>query len=72
MIETIPDFLYCGECAVKDISADIPEIEIELMWEYQHQGIGYRAMIKMFNKISERYGKQEFMQKLKILLIKPC
>ncbi len=64
VIETIPDFLYCGECAVKDISADIPEIEIELMREYQHQGIGYRAMIKMLNKLSERYGKQEFYAKI--------
>lgn len=36
VIETITDFSYCGECAVKDISADIPEVEIELMREHQH------------------------------------
>lgn len=64
VIETIPDSLYCGECAVKDICADIPEIEIELMQEYQHQGIGYKAMIMMLNKISEKYGKQEFYAKV--------
>lgn len=64
MIETIPNFSYCGECAVKDISADIPEIEIELMREYQHQGIGYKAIIMMLNKLSEKYGKQEFYAKI--------
>lgn len=53
-----------GECAVKDISTNIPEIEIELMREYQHQGIGYKAMIMMFNKISEKYGRQEFYAKI--------
>ena len=69
VIETIPDFLYCGECAIKDISADIPEIEIELMREYQHQGIGYKAMIMMFDKISERYGKQEFYAKIEPIIM---
>lgn len=64
VIETIPDFLYCGECAVKDISADVPEIEIELMREYRHQGIGYKAIIMMFNKISEKYRKQKFYAKI--------
>lgn len=69
VIETIPDFLYCGECAVKDISADVPEIEIELMREYRHQGIGYKAIIMMFNKISEKYRKQKFYAKLSRIIM---
>lgn len=48
VIET--ESIYCGECAVKDISADIPEIEIELMREYQHKGIGYTDIIGAKNK----------------------
>lgn len=62
VIET--ESIYCGECAVKDISADIPEIEIELMREYQHKGIGYKAIIMMLNTLSEKYGKQEFYAKI--------
>lgn len=64
VIETIPEFSYCGECAVKDISVNMPEIEIELMQECQHQGIGYKAIIMMLNKLAEKYGKQEFYAKI--------
>lgn len=64
VIETIPDLFYCGECAVKDISADIPEIEIELMQEYLHQGIGYQAIFMMLNKLTEQYDKKEFYAKI--------
>ncbi len=64
VIETIPEVLYCGECAVKDISADIPEIEVELIQEYQHQGIGYKAIIMLLNKLVKEYGKQEFYVKI--------
>lgn len=64
VIETVPELFYCGECAVKDISDDIPEIEIELMQEYQYQGIGYKAIIMMLNKLAKQYGKQEFYAKI--------
>lgn len=64
VIELGSESLYCGECAIKDISADIPEIEIELMKEYQHQGIGYKAITIMLNKLSEKYGKREFCAKI--------
>lgn len=64
VIETVPEFVYCGECAVKNISSDIPELEIELMPEYQYQGIGYKAMIMMFDKLKRNYGKQEFLAKV--------
>ena len=61
VIETISENSYCGECAVKDISANIPEIEIELMQEYQHQGIGYKAIIMMLNKLAKEHGNKNFM-----------
>lgn len=64
VIETMPEFVYCGECAVKNISSDISELEIELMPEYQHQGIGYKAMIMMFEKMKRNYEKQEFLAKV--------
>lgn len=64
VIEITDEALYCGECAVKDISADVPEIEIELIRERQHQGIGYKAMIMLLNILSKRYGKQEFYVKI--------
>lgn len=64
VIETAVKLSYCGECAVKDISAKIPEIEIELMQEYRHQGIGYRSIIMMLEKLAEKYGKQEFCAKV--------
>lgn len=64
VIETVEKSSYCGECAVKDISARIPEIEIELMKEYWHQGIGYRAIIMMMEKLAEKYGKKEFWAKV--------
>ena len=63
VIEVGEGCLYCGECAVKDISADIPEIEIELLQEYQHQGIGYKAIIMMLNEVAKQYGKREFYAK---------
>lgn len=64
VIEMLPENSYCGECAVKDIFADIPEIEIELMEECRHQGIGYKAIIMMLDKIVKEYGKQEFCVKI--------
>ncbi len=64
VIETAQESLYCGECAVKDISAEMTEIEIELLQEYQHQGIGYKALIMMFEKLAYSYGKQEFCAKV--------
>ena len=63
VVEIRPKSLYCGECAIKDISVDIPEIEIELLQEYQHQGIGYKAIIMMLNEVVKRYGKREFYAK---------
>ncbi|MCM1146063.1 MAG: GNAT family N-acetyltransferase, partial [Lachnoclostridium sp.] len=64
VIEMLPESTYCGECAVKDISDDIPEIEIELMKEHRHQGIGYKAIIMMLSQIVKEYGKQEFYVKI--------
>ena len=64
VIETISECFYCGECAVKDISVKIPEIEIELMPEYRFRGIGCKAIIMMLNILSEQYGKQEFYAKV--------
>lgn len=64
VIETMPENSYCGECAVKDISVNIPEIEIELMKEYQHQGIGYKAIIMLLSKLAKEYRKQEFYAKI--------
>ena len=64
VIETVPEFAYCGECAVKNISSEIPELEIELMPEYQHQGMGYKAIIMMFDKMKRNYEKQEFLAKV--------
>lgn len=64
VIEMLPENSYCGECAVKDIFADIPEIEIVLMEECRHQGIGYKAIIMMLDKIVKEYGKQEFCVKI--------
>lgn len=64
VIETVEKSSYCGECAVKDISAKIPEIEIELMQEYQRQGIGYKSIIMMIEKLAEKYGKEEFCAKV--------
>ncbi len=64
VIETIPELAYCGECAVKDISVDISEIEIEIMQECQHKGIGYKAIIKMLRELAENYDKQEFYVKV--------
>ena len=60
VIEKMPGNVYCGECAVKNISDEIPEIEIELMKEYQGQGIGYLAIIDMLSKLASDYGKDEY------------
>ena len=60
VIEEKPELIYCGECAIKDISADIPEIEIELMPEYQKRGVGYQSIVYMLNTIAEKYGKRDF------------
>lgn len=59
MIETLPIFSYCGECVAKDISASISEVEIELLKEYQHQGISYKAITRMLNKLVKEYEKIE-------------
>ena len=60
----MPGNVYCGECAVKNISDKIPEIEIELMKEYQGQGIGYHAIIDLLNKITFNYGKVNYYAKI--------
>ena len=62
VIEKMSGNVYCGECAVKNISDEIPEIE--LMMEYQGQGIGYRAIIDMLNKLASDYGKENFYAKI--------
>lgn len=64
VIETIPEKSYCGECAVKDISAEIPEIEIELMKEYRYQGIGYKAILMLLGKVAKQYGKRKFYARI--------
>ena len=64
VIEKMPGNVYCGECAVKNISDEIPEIEIELMKEYQGQGIGYLAIIDMLNKLASDYGKEKYYAKV--------
>ena len=64
VIEKMPGNVYCGECAVKNISDEIPEIEIELMKEYQGQGIGYLAIIDMLNKLASDYGKVKYYAKV--------
>lgn len=60
VIEKMPGNEYCGECAVKDISDDIPELEIELMKEHQGKGIGYLAIIDMLKRIAAEYGKTTY------------
>ena len=64
VIEKMPGNVYCGECAVKNISDGIPEIEIEVMKEYQGQGIGYLAIIDMLNKLATNYGKENYCAKV--------
>lgn len=64
MIETLPDYSYCGECAVKNISDNIPEIEIELMKEQQNKGIGYQSLIIMLNRLAEEYKKEKLCAKV--------
>lgn len=64
VIEKMPGNVYCGECAVKNISDEISEIEIELMKECQGQGIGYLAIIDMLNKLAAKYGKENYYAKI--------
>ena len=64
VIEKMPGNEYCGECAVKNIFDETPEIEIELMKEYQGQGIGYLAIIDMLNKLASDYGKERYYVKI--------
>ncbi len=64
VIEKMPGTVYCGECAVQNISDEIPEIEIELMKECQGKGIGYLAIIDMLNKLLSDYGKEDYCVKI--------
>lgn len=64
VIETMPEHVYCGECAVKNISDEIPEIEIELMKEQQNKGIGYQAIVCMLNQLFQEYGKEKYLAKV--------
>lgn len=64
VIENLPGHVYCGECAVKNISDSIPEIEIELLKERQGKGIGYQAIVIMLNKLAEKYKKERFYAKV--------
>lgn len=64
VIETLPEHTYCGECAVKNISDNIPEIEIELMKEQQNKGIGYQSLLIMINRLAEEYKKEKFYAKV--------
>lgn len=64
VIETLPEHSYCGQCAVKNISDDIPEIEIELMKGQQNKGIGYYSLVIMLNRLAEEYKKEKFYAKV--------
>ena len=43
---------YCGQCSVKDIRVEKPEIEIELLEKYQGRGIGFAALSRMMQMVS--------------------
>lgn len=64
VIEKLPECAYCGECAIKNISDSIPEIEIELLKEYQGKGIGYQAIVIMLSRIAKEYKKEKFYAKI--------
>lgn len=55
---------FCGYCAVKNINAECPEIEIELVGKYRRKGIGYQALSLMLQDIYERYDKQCFFSRV--------
>jgi RimJ/RimL family protein N-acetyltransferase len=52
---------FCGYCAVKDLDADKPEIEIELLRKYRGQGIGYQALSDMMASIEETSNVSGFI-----------
>jgi len=69
---------FCGYCAVKDVNADKPEIEIELLKKYHSKGIGFEVLYKMMTSLSakdniscfialiepDNYASQKLMYKL--------
>lgn len=53
--------VFCGYCAIKNINKEKPEIEIELLKEFQGKGIGFQALLEMMWEISMEYDKQYFI-----------
>ncbi len=51
----------CGHCAIKDITKEVPEVEIELFRKYHSQGIGYQAMFQMLEQVKCQYQKERFL-----------
>ena len=51
---------FCGYCAIKNIKADKPEIEIELLEKFRGQGIGYVALYYLIDTLAKEYGIRKF------------
>lgn len=57
-IET--DGEYVGYCGIKNVTQEKWEIVIEILNQWQHSGIGYKAIVIMLNEIKKRLAVSEF------------
>lgn len=55
---------FCGYVQLKHIDSDQPEIGIELLKKYQHQGIGYRTIRLMLNKAQQVHPVSSYKIKI--------
>ena len=59
------DGAYCGYCGLQEfLSSETPELSIEIMPEFQHQGIGTAVVPMLMNHYAEMTGTHEFIAKV--------
>lgn len=59
------DGAYCGFCGLQEfLKSETPELSVEIMEEFQHQGIGTTVVPMLMKHYAEKTGTHEFLAKV--------
>lgn len=59
------DGTYCGFCGLQEfLKSETPELSVEIMPEFQHQGVGTAVVPMLMKHYSEMVGTNEFIAKV--------
>lgn len=64
LVITDTDGTFLGFSSIKDTTQVIPEISIEVLSSYRHQGVGYKSVTALMDKAEAKYGFGTFLYKV--------